>query len=112
MANPDSFESLPIPRKALAQATVAGSYRVYKDADNHIVVKAHSALEALSTSGIDIAYKIERDTVSRSGVLDPKAWTHTMPDATPAAGEEAAAVAAAPPPAQNPEPPQNSATPS
>lgn len=72
--NTEAFENLPLPRKDFGQ-DMTNHYRVYKDARNYIVIKAGTALEALQSSGVGMAYKIERDAIDLNRVLAPDAWT-------------------------------------
>lgn len=88
-----AFEVLPIPRKELSQSAIE-NYRVYKSANDYVVVPAQTALEALKASGLPVAYKIERDKIDLDKVLTPNAW------ATSAKIEEGSGP---PPPAATPE---------
>ncbi len=57
--NTEPFEELLIPRGELRNIS-STSYRVYTDRKNYKLVEAACALEALTTSGVGAAYKIER----------------------------------------------------
>jgi hypothetical protein len=103
-ASARSFEALSIPRQGLAPAVTNSSYRIYKDADNHVVIQAPSALEALQASGVTTAYKIQRETVSRSTVVAPNDWPKSVP-------VEAAPAATDAPAAENPPPTTDAAAP-
>lgn len=97
----NAFETLPIPRKDSA-ASQTGSYRVYKSGTEYVTVSAPTALEALKNCGLEQVYKIERDTLSSSNVLDPAASTKALlgeqqpQNAPPAASQETVAPAQAP----------------
>jgi len=69
----ESFEELPMPRKEMAQLSV-GSYRVYKNAKEFVTVQAGSAIEALQTSGVKPAHKIERDSFDHTKILGASDW--------------------------------------
>lgn len=69
-----SFEALPMPRKDIPQPE-AGSYRVYKNINDYIVVEAGSALEALQASGMDAVYKVQRESLDSVRVLSLSAWS-------------------------------------
>lgn len=69
----EPFETLPMPRKDIPQPA-SGSYRVYKNAKEFVVVEAGSALEALQVSGVQTPHKIERDSIDYIRVLSPSAW--------------------------------------
>lgn len=102
MNTSESFEALPIPRKDPSR-TGNARYRVYKDADNFSLVVAETALEALKASGLEQAYRVERDSIDSVAVLDMKAWaalTEMADKPAPAASPDAAA--APPPKAEDP----------
>lgn len=73
------FEQLPMPRQSFPQA-VAGNYRVYSDASHFITVNATSAIQALQSSGLADACKIERDSLDLTSVFSPKDWTLDEPE--------------------------------
>ncbi|MFW0777014.1 MAG: hypothetical protein ACN2B6_04770 [Rickettsiales bacterium] len=94
----ESFEELPMPRKDVAQLSM-GSYRIYKNAKEFVTVQASSAIEALQTSGVKSAYKIERDSFDHTKILGASDWgdskTEQPKESTPdAAPEEAKDVPA------------------
>ena len=72
MAQPQSFDALPLPRKDFSLGV--SSYRVYKDDANYVTVKAQTALEALQASGMPAAHKIEKDSLDLNKVVQPQAW--------------------------------------
>jgi len=67
------FEVMPMPRKDAPQL-FGGSYRVYKSPRDYIVVSADSALSALQLSGLESAYKIERESMDNISVLSAASW--------------------------------------
>jgi hypothetical protein len=74
-----------------------GSYRVYKTPVEFTTVTAASALEALKTSGVPAAYKVERHWLDSDNVIDAAQAQALLGDkaALPA---DAQATAAAPEP--------------
>ncbi len=69
----EPFEALPLPRKEMAVATMA-RYRVYDNVDHYTMISAGTALEALQNSGLKEIYKIQRDRLDDSNVLDMGFW--------------------------------------
>lgn len=65
----EPFEELPIPRKDVPHLQVC-RYRVYTDKTNFVTVEAVSALEALRASGKKQAFRIERDMLQLTTILN------------------------------------------
>lgn len=86
----EPFEALPMPRKDIPQPA-SGSYKVYKNAKEFVVVEAGSALEALQVSGVPLAYKIERESIDSIRVLGFTDWAQ---EPKPEVAKEAAPAAA------------------
>jgi hypothetical protein len=69
MSNPTKpFEPLIFPRKETS--VTAGRYRVYSDPKNFVLVEAKSALEAFESSANPKAYKIVREDLLSSNLID------------------------------------------
>lgn len=78
-----------MPRKDIPQPA-SGSYRVYSNAKEFVVVNASSALEALQASGVQSAYKIERESIDYVHVLSPSAWSNSASAQVPVPNSVAA----------------------
>ncbi len=89
-----SFETLPIPQKGIPNNSVV-RYRIYKDADNFVIVQAATALEAYESSGVKDAVKIERERLDGQAVLGMGTWKEAVAAAAPVADAPAAAAAPA-----------------
>ena len=76
---------------------MSGNYRVYKDAGNYITVEADSALEALKRCGLQNVYRIERDAIYLTNVLNVGALLSNPPPAAAVVAAEAPAAAPAAP---------------
>lgn len=68
---PGNFEQLPLA-KAPMPAMLAGQYRVYTDYKNFTRIEAESAVHALEMSGLQKAFKIERETMNKISLILPK----------------------------------------
>jgi hypothetical protein len=66
----EPFEQLPLARTELPMA-LEGQYRVYSDHKNFKLVQAISAVNALEASGLEQAFKIERESLSKSTLIKP-----------------------------------------
>ena len=83
------FEALAVPKKQFSGGY--NKYRVYKTATDFIEVSATTVKEALETSGVKDALKVEVKFVSSLSVIDPgKLGDH----ATAASAQPAAPAAA------------------
>ncbi len=63
-----NFTSLFVPKKHRKQSAT-DTYRVYSSKNEFVEVEANSALEALSKSGLEHAYRIERPILVQSNIL-------------------------------------------
>lgn len=68
------FEALPLPHKNFPQAGM-GTYRVYSDDKNFVMVSAMNAIEALAASKMEQVIRIQRDSLDLTTVFSPKDWT-------------------------------------
>lgn len=90
------FEALVVPRKQLASAH--NKYRIYKTATDFIDVSAGTVKEALETSGITDALKVEVNFLSSLSVIDAGVLAEAQadPQMPPPAAQATADAAAAP----------------
>jgi len=78
------FEALLIPRKELAGASIC-KYRVYRTAEDFLVVEAATARDALEVSGVKQAYKVMREDLRMQTVIQISAQSSVVqPEASDA----------------------------
>ena len=65
-----NFEQLPLAR-ADVRLSLVGQYRIYTDGKNFKLVEADSAVHALEQSGLDKAFKIEREAWHKTALITP-----------------------------------------
>jgi hypothetical protein len=66
-----NFEQLPLAR-ANMPVSLVGQYRIYTDHKNFTMVEAESAVGALEASGLQKAFKIEREALHKVSLIAPK----------------------------------------
>ncbi len=74
---PIVFEQLALPRKEVPQF-MGSHYRVYSDAENFIVIEAPNALEAMKISGMQKAFRIQRDIIMLHRIVDVSSMSNIM----------------------------------
>lgn len=94
---PGNFEQLPLARAPMPPS-LAGQYRIYTDYKNFTRIEAESAVHALEMSGLQKAFKIERESISKVSLILPK-LASAVGEVAAAAAEAVAAPAASEAPA-------------